>query len=58
MDHHKVDDTLWAELRSHFSEAEISNLTMAIVAINAWNRLAIAFRMVPGTYQARAAAAH
>ena len=25
-DHHKVDDTLWAELRSHFSEAEIIEL--------------------------------
>jgi hypothetical protein len=27
------------------------NLTMAVVAINGWNRIAIAFRSVPGTYQ-------
>ena len=26
VDHHKVDDALWAELRSHFSEAEIIEL--------------------------------
>ena len=54
----QVPDAVFERAREHFSEAEISNLTMAIVAINAWNRLAIAFRMVPGTYQARAAAAH
>ena len=26
MDHHKVDDSLWADMRSHFSEAEIIEL--------------------------------
>ena len=26
MDHHKVDDALWAEMRQHFSEAEIIEL--------------------------------
>jgi alkylhydroperoxidase family enzyme len=26
VDHHKVDDALWAELRAHFSEAEIIEL--------------------------------
>jgi alkylhydroperoxidase family enzyme len=39
--------------RQHFGEAELVNLTLAIVAINGWNRLAIAFRAVPGTYQPR-----
>jgi AhpD family alkylhydroperoxidase len=54
----QVPDAVFERTRGHFSEAEISNLTLAIVAINAWNRLAIAFRMVPGTYQPRASAAH
>ena len=27
VDHHKVDDELWAELRRHFTEAEIIELT-------------------------------
>jgi AhpD family alkylhydroperoxidase len=54
----QVPDAVFAPAREHFSEAEISNLTMAIVAINAWNRLAIAFRMVPGTYKVTAAPTH
>jgi len=44
-------DVLYEELRRHFSEPEIAALTGAIVAINAWNRFAIAFRTTPGTYQ-------
>ena len=35
----------------HFSEKELVDLTLAIIAINGWNRLAISFRSVPGTYQ-------
>jgi AhpD family alkylhydroperoxidase len=46
-----VPDAAWEEARTEFSEEELMNLTMAIVAINGWNRLAIAFRAVPGTYQ-------
>lgn len=38
-----------------YSERELVSLTLAIVAINGWNRLAIAFRAVPGRYQAKAA---
>ncbi len=37
--------------RPHFGEEELVNLTMAVVAINGWNRIAIAFRAVPGSYQ-------
>jgi AhpD family alkylhydroperoxidase len=44
-------DEHFDELRRHFSEPEIAVLTGAIVAINAWNRFAIAFRTTPGTYQ-------
>jgi len=37
--------------RRNFDEKELVDLTLAIIAINGWNRLAISFRAVPGTYQ-------
>lgn len=37
--------------RKVFSEEELVDLDLAVVAINAWNRLAIPFRSEPGTYQ-------
>jgi AhpD family alkylhydroperoxidase len=43
---HAPDD-VYAEVRTHFSEAETVNLTMLIATINAWNRLSISFRAVP-----------
>ena len=46
-----VPDALYDAVRKHFNEQELVSLTMAIVAINGWNRLAIAFRTVPGTYE-------
>lgn len=46
-----VPDELYATLCEHFSEKERVDLTMAIIAINSWNRLAIPFRTVPGTYE-------
>ncbi len=49
-----VPDATFAQAREHFSEAELVALTLAIVAINGWNRICIAFRAVPGTYKARA----
>jgi AhpD family alkylhydroperoxidase len=52
-----VPDEVYEEARSHFSEEELANLTLALVAINGSNRLNIAFRTVPGTYQARRRAA-
>jgi len=45
-----VSDELFAEARRHFSEEELTTLTLAIVAINGWNRFAIAFRSIPGSY--------
>jgi len=50
-----VPDEAFAAARAHFSEQELVDLTMAVVAINGWNRLAIAFRAVPGSYQPQAA---
>ena len=44
-------DAVYEQARSHFSEKELSDLTLAVAAINAWNRLAIAARIVPGGYQ-------
>ena len=46
-----VSDELYENTRQHFSEEELVNLTMAVVTINGWNRLAISFRSVPGSYQ-------
>jgi AhpD family alkylhydroperoxidase len=47
-----VPDETYECVRLHFSEKELVDLTLAIVAINGWNRLAIPFRTVPGSYQA------
>lgn len=47
---HAPDD-VFAEAQAHFTEAELVNLTMAVIAINGWNRLAISFREVAGSYQ-------
>lgn len=46
-----VSDSLYNSVRKHFDEKELVALSMAIVAINGWNRLAIGFRTVPGTYE-------
>ncbi|MGV8946958.1 MAG: carboxymuconolactone decarboxylase family protein [Lutibacter sp.] len=45
-----VPDSLFEAVRKYFSEKELVALTIAIVAINGWNRLAIGFRTVPGSY--------
>jgi AhpD family alkylhydroperoxidase len=46
-----VPDEVYEQAHRHFSEEELANLTLAIVAINGWNRLNISFRTVPGGYQ-------
>src|SRR5436305_13146162 len=46
-----VPDELFARMREHFSEEELIGLTLAVVQINAWNRVAISFRSVVGRYQ-------
>ncbi len=53
-DGHAPDD-VFERTHSHFTDKELVDLTLAIVTINGWNRLAIAFRAVPGTYKAAAA---
>lgn len=51
-----ASDEHYAAARAQFSEQELVNLTMAIISINGWNRLAISFRAVPGNYEAATAA--
>jgi len=46
-----VPDDVYDVARAHFTESELAHLSLAIVAINGWNRLSVAFRVVPGTYQ-------
>jgi AhpD family alkylhydroperoxidase len=46
-----VEDALYDELRAHFSEKGIVDLTLAVIAINGWNRLAIPFRTSAGSYR-------
>lgn len=46
-----VPDELYQRVRQQFSEEELVNLTLAVVTINGWNRLSIAFRAEPGSYQ-------
>jgi AhpD family alkylhydroperoxidase len=46
-----VPDEAYDAVKKEFTEAELVDLTYAIMAINAWNRLAISMRTVPGNYQ-------
>jgi AhpD family alkylhydroperoxidase len=46
-----VPDPVFSEASRHFTEKELVDLTWAVVAINGWNRIAISFRAVPGSYQ-------
>ena len=47
-----VPDEVYERVREQFSEEELTNLSLAIVAINGWNRLNVAARTVPGDYVA------
>lgn len=49
---HGVSDADYEAARSVFSEQELSDLTFRVVAINGWNRINVAFRNVPGSYDA------
>ncbi len=48
-----VPDSLYQSTLDYFSEEELITLTMAIIAINGWNRLAISFRTEPGSYEVK-----
>ena len=51
LSHGHVPDDVYEEARQHFADDELVKLTLAIVAINGWNRFGIAFRAIPGQYQ-------
>lgn len=46
-----VADDVYERVRGHFTAQDLVHLTLAIATINSWNRLAIAFRSVPGAHQ-------
>ena len=48
----RVPDEVYERVREQFSEDELAHLSLAVVAINGWNRLNIAARTVPGDYVA------
>ncbi len=50
-----VADGLFAEVAAELTPRELCDLTLAVAAINAWNRLSIAARLVPASYQPAAA---
>ena len=49
---HGVPDELYERVRTQFSEKELSDLTFIVMSINAWNRANVAFKTVPGAYDA------
>ena len=53
-----VSDDVYEAARKEFSEAELIDLTLAVIVINGWNRLNIAFHTEPGSYQPGQFSAH
>jgi AhpD family alkylhydroperoxidase len=53
-----VPDEVYERVRQEFSEDELAHLSLAIVAINGWNRLNVAARTVPGDYVPGSLATH
>ncbi len=49
----EVPDAVYDQARAQFSDSELANLTLAITAINSWNRMNVAFRTPAGSYQPR-----
>ena len=46
----KVSDEVYEQARAEFSETELVQLTLAVISINGWNRLNIAFHTPAGSY--------
>ncbi|NKQ73511.1 alkylhydroperoxidase [Rhizobium sp. UPM1132] len=43
-----IPDEIYERVRGQLSEKEISDLTFVVMAINAWNRVNVGFKTVPG----------
>lgn len=52
-----ASDEVYAQAAAQFTPAELANLTLAIIAINGWNRLGVGFKLQPGNYRSRKAQA-
>lgn len=48
---HEVPDEVYEQARGEFSEKELAELTLGVIAINGWNRLNVAFRTPAGNYK-------
>lgn len=46
-----VPDEVFGRVHQQFNDKELADLTLAVTAINSWNRVSIAFRVTPGTYK-------
>lgn len=53
LEHQEVPDPIYEEVRRHFSEPELVDLTLAVISINGWNRMNVAWRTVPGESKPR-----
>ena len=51
----QVSDELYAEAQRHFDARALVDLTLAVIAINGWNRLAVPFRAETGSHRPRSA---
>lgn len=49
----EIDDALYERVKKYFDDKTMMALTMSIIAINGWNRLAIAFKTEVGNYEAK-----
>ena len=47
----RVPDEIYRQVKQHFTEKELVDMTLVVIAINSWNRLAISFRTPAGSYQ-------
>jgi len=47
----RVPDEVWQQAAKHYDEQRLAELVMLIATINAWNRIGVATRMVPESYQ-------
>jgi AhpD family alkylhydroperoxidase len=52
LEHQHVPDAVYDQAHAQFSDEELARLTLAIVAINGWNRFNIAFNVPAGSYKA------
>lgn len=43
----RAPDAVWSDVREHFTDKDLTDITYAAALMNAWNRIAIAFRHGP-----------